>query len=250
MKFKTVHCLFEQSGTFKNEFKKLGYNAYDYDIQNAFNQTDNVIDLFAEIDDAYSHSRETIFDRMDKDNDIIFAFYPCIFFSTQSQLAFTFSYFNYRMLSEEETVDKIIERSRNRQKFFEMLLKFIKVCLQRKIRMLLENPYNGNTFLRYAFIKEPSIIDNDRTRMGDYFEKPTAYWFFGCEPAENAINIKESDIKKTKFTIANTSGSGTAGLCSTPRSMIAPEYARNFIKRYLVEGTNYNDFDLFRVGLT
>ena len=29
----TVHCLFEQSGTFKNEFRKLGYEAYDYDIK-------------------------------------------------------------------------------------------------------------------------------------------------------------------------------------------------------------------------
>lgn len=27
-----VYCLFEQSGTFKNEFKKLGYDALDYDI--------------------------------------------------------------------------------------------------------------------------------------------------------------------------------------------------------------------------
>ena len=44
-----VHCLFEQSGTFKNEFRKLGNNAYDYDIQNEFNQTDYVIDLFKEI---------------------------------------------------------------------------------------------------------------------------------------------------------------------------------------------------------
>lgn len=44
-----VHCLFEQSGTFKNEFINLGINAYDYDIQNEFNQTDYVIDLFKEI---------------------------------------------------------------------------------------------------------------------------------------------------------------------------------------------------------
>ena len=41
-----VHLLFEQSGTFKNEFKKLGYEAFDYDIQNNFNETDNVVDLF------------------------------------------------------------------------------------------------------------------------------------------------------------------------------------------------------------
>ena len=46
MKF---HCLFEQSGTFKNEAKKLGYEAYDYDILNEFGETDYVVDLFAEI---------------------------------------------------------------------------------------------------------------------------------------------------------------------------------------------------------
>ena len=49
-----VHCFFEQSGTFKNEFRKLGYEAYDYDIQNEFQETDFVIDLFAEIENGYS----------------------------------------------------------------------------------------------------------------------------------------------------------------------------------------------------
>ena len=48
-----AHCLFEQSGTFKNEFKKLGIEAYDYDIQDEFGQTDHIIDLFSEIDKAY-----------------------------------------------------------------------------------------------------------------------------------------------------------------------------------------------------
>ena len=48
-----VHCFFEQSGTFKNEFIKLGIPAKDYDIQNNFGETDNVIDLFAEIESAY-----------------------------------------------------------------------------------------------------------------------------------------------------------------------------------------------------
>ena len=48
-----AHCLFEQSGTFKNEFKKLGYQSFDYDIQNNFNQTDFVVDIFAEIEKAW-----------------------------------------------------------------------------------------------------------------------------------------------------------------------------------------------------
>ena len=53
-----VHCLFEQSGTFKNEFKKLGYEAYDYDILNDFNETDYVIDIFNEIEKAYAGGGE------------------------------------------------------------------------------------------------------------------------------------------------------------------------------------------------
>lgn len=44
-----VHCLFEQSGTFKNQFKKLGIDAEDYDLQNEFGETDHIIDLFSQI---------------------------------------------------------------------------------------------------------------------------------------------------------------------------------------------------------
>lgn len=36
----SAHCFFEQSGTFKNEFIKLGIPAFDYDIQDNFGQTD------------------------------------------------------------------------------------------------------------------------------------------------------------------------------------------------------------------
>lgn len=48
-----IWLMFEQSGTFKNEFKKMGYEAVDLDIQNNFGQTDYQIDLFAEIEKAY-----------------------------------------------------------------------------------------------------------------------------------------------------------------------------------------------------
>lgn len=54
----TFHCFFEQSGTFKNEFRKLGYEAYDYDILNDFGQTDFQVDLFKEIETAYERERE------------------------------------------------------------------------------------------------------------------------------------------------------------------------------------------------
>lgn len=53
-----VHCFFEQSGTFKNEFIKLGVPAEDYDIQNKFGETDHVADLFQAIEDAYEKEVE------------------------------------------------------------------------------------------------------------------------------------------------------------------------------------------------
>lgn len=48
-----VHVFFEQSGTFKKQFIKLGIPAECYDIQNNFGETDHVIDLFAEIEKCY-----------------------------------------------------------------------------------------------------------------------------------------------------------------------------------------------------
>ena len=73
MKIHKVHCLFEQSGTFKNAFKKMGIDAEDYDILNDFDQTDNVIDLFGEIDKAYA-GEPSLFDNMG-DCDLVFAFF-------------------------------------------------------------------------------------------------------------------------------------------------------------------------------
>jgi hypothetical protein len=56
-----VHCFFEQSGTFKNEFIKLGIPAEDYDIQNNFGETDHTDDLFKAIEDAYE-GKPSLFD--------------------------------------------------------------------------------------------------------------------------------------------------------------------------------------------
>lgn len=51
---KRWHLLFEQSGTFKKQFQKLGLEAIDYDILNDYGQTDVQIDIFSEIEKAFS----------------------------------------------------------------------------------------------------------------------------------------------------------------------------------------------------
>lgn len=71
----------------------------------------------------------------------------------------------------------------------------------------------------------PTVVDMDRTRRGDYFKKPTAYFFINCE-ATNGFTHQQSKIRKT---ILSSNPSASAGICSEERSMISPDYARNWI---------------------
>lgn len=223
-----VHCFFEQSGTFKNEFKKLGYEAYDYDIQNNFGETDCVIDLFNEIDKAYD-GKSSVFDSISK-NDIIVAFYPCVYFCAPSQMLFSISHKNYKKLKDEDKIKQILKRSDKRKDFYDRLIKFCCVCIKNNIRMILENSWSEQTYLKGNFIKNPDVVDMDRTVRGDYFKKPTAYWFWNCEPTHG----ESYQYKKVKKTITYCRQNKIAGMCSEERSMISSDYARNFICDFIL----------------
>lgn len=237
-----VHCFFEQSGTFKQEFIKLGIPAEDYDIQNNFGQTDHVIDLFAEIEKAYMGG-QSVFDNITKD-DLVMAFFPCIYFSAISQMSMSFGARNYRKLSIKEKTDKILERSANRESFFRICVKMISVAMQKNIRLIMENPWSEQTFLKANFVMPPSLVDMDRTKRGDVYKKPTAYWFVNCEPTHGqSFQRPKTQIK----TIMSSRGSSEAGICSEERSMISHDYSRNFICDFILgkeqKNTQLNLFD-------
>ena len=224
-----VHLMFEQSGVFKNEFKKLGYEASDWDIQNNFGETDHVIDLFAEIETAYGGGI-SVFDNITKD-DLIMAFFPCIYFTgSVNPCYFTLENTNYRKLTTKQKFDTMLERAENRNNFYKLLYKMVAVCILRGIRIIIENPFSSLHFLHNNFLKEPSIIDSDRTRRGDYFKKPTGYWFFNCEPTQGYSFQKP----KKKLRVRDSKSAAHAGLCSEERSMISPDYARNFICDFIL----------------
>ena len=224
-----VHCFFEQSGTFKREFIKLGIPAEDYDIQNNFGETDHTDDLFAEIEKAYGGGI-SVFDNIIKD-DLVMAFFPCIYFSAISQMSMSFGATNYRKLSIKEKTDKILERSENREHFFRICVKMISVAMQKNIRLIMENPWSEQTFLKANFVMPPSLVDMDRTKRGDVYKKPTAYWFVNCEPTHGqSFQRPKTQVK----TIMSSRGSSEAGICSEERSMISPDYARNFICDFIL----------------
>lgn len=226
-----VHLMFEQSGVFKNEFKKLGYEAFDYDIQNNFGETDYQIDLFKEIEDAYD-GKPSLFDRVGGE-DLIVAFFPCIFFCQASQSAFTYTYNNYAKMGIRRKTDEILKRSKNREYFYTLLIKLFGIVQERGLRMIVENPYSGQHYLILAqnFVMPPTFVDHNRRLRGDYFTKPTAYWFVGCLPT---LQSTEVSLLKEKKTIMGTKGASQAGLCSEERSMISPDYARNFICDFIL----------------
>lgn len=223
-----AHCFFEQSGTFKNEFIKLGIPAEDYDIQNNFGETDNVIDLFAQIENCY-RGGQSIFDNITPD-DIIVAFFPCIYFCAMSQIAFTWGNINYRGMTWHEKTDAILERAKKREYFYSLAVKMLTIAQERGLRLVMENPWNEQTYLKANFVLPPALVDNNRRLRGDYFQKPTAYWFINCEPT-NGYTPYTNPIKKTML---KSKSSIKAGLCSEERSMMASEYARNFICDFLL----------------
>lgn len=227
-----VHCFFEQSGTFKNEFIKLGIPAEDYDIQNNFNQTDHVIDLFAEIEAEYDKqtNKQTIFDGITQ-NDLVVAFFPCIYFETMSCMYFSCDTLNNAKKQKYERIQDAIERLQKRNLFHTLLYKLVYIAEHNKLKLIIENPATTPHYLLYTqnFFK-PTIIDNNRMLRGDYFIKPTAYWFFNMKPSYGFTYQND----KKKKTINGLPGNAQGGLCNEERSMISPDYARNFICDFII----------------
>lgn len=238
-----AHCLFEQSGTFKNEFKKLGIEAYDYDILNDYGETDYQIDLFEEIRGGYE-GKPCIFDNM-KPEDIILAFFPCIRFENQIMLAFR----GQQHGMEEWTYKQKMEYDKNLMSElktnYDLVNNLFILCMDRGLRLVMENPYSEEHFLRRYWCYSPAIIDKDRRNNGDYFKKPTQYWFLNFKPKQNLVfevidyvAIESSAQSKGdswgKRRKADYEKTG-AKTIRQGRSMIHPQYANRFIRQYLID---------------
>lgn len=224
MKISKVHCLFEQSGTFKNEFKKLGYHAEDYDILNDFGETDNVVDLFAEIEKAYA-GKQSIFDNFTSE-DLILAFFPCTRFENQINLFYRGDGFQMRNWSDKQKLDYVYKLHQELNLFYELFYKMYVFCFDKGLRLIVENPYAEAHYLVRYFPIKASLIDNDRRKRGDYYKKPTQYWFVNCKP-ENKMLCEATFSQKETKRINYVSN-------KVERSMISKEYANRFIKEFLI----------------
>lgn len=231
------HCLFEQSGTFKKEFVKLGFPALDYDIQNEFGETDIQKDLFQEIENAFS-GKSSIFDLMDSKHDFVLAFFPCVRFETQIKLWFKGESWTQRNYDDVKKLDNVLKLHDELHLFYSLVTKLAIIMLERKIPTVIENPYSHDHYLTNYWPIKPKVIDMDRSERGDYYKKPTQYFFLNCEPKCNFIFEPQVHNGQLNVKYMPKEYKGIANSVKTARSMISPEYANRFIREYIINEIN------------
>jgi len=182
----------------------------------------------------------SIFDRIDKE-DIILAFFPCIRFENQIMLSFRgqakqMAKWNMKqkMLYDMTLLDEV---KRN----YDVVNKMFIVCIDRGLQLVMENPYSEEHFLRRYWCYPATIIDKDRRDNGDYYAKPTQFWFCNMEPKNNLVfeavsynHIGTGDTLRKLNSSVYPKKWGKLEL-SKARSMIHPEYANRFIRKYLID---------------
>ena len=230
MKIRKVHCLFEQSGTFKNEFKKLGIDAEDYDILNDFGETDHIVDLFGQIRGGYC-GKPSIFDTFSKD-DLIVAFFPCTRFEAKIPLGFRGEMAQQKNWDDLKKLKYSMKLHDELHELYELISMMVCVCIEKGLRIIIENPYTQPHYLTTYWCIKPTLIDRDRSLNGDYYKKPTQYWFVNCEPETNFIfepieNVETYvvDGKRNRDDISK----------KVERSLMHPQYANRFIRQKIID---------------
>lgn len=182
--------------------------------------------------------KPSLFDSISQ-NDLIIAFFPCVRFENQIMLHFrgqANGMQNWSWKKKMENCMKIQEELTHNYDLVNML--FI-ICIDRGLRLILENPYSEEHYLRRYWCYPPSIIDRDRRERGDFFKKPTQYWFLNCSPKnnfifgfqnDNGIDCKDAIRMMNKETYEKTGAPSK----KVARSMIHPDYANRFIREFIL----------------
>lgn len=214
------YCLFEQSGTFKNAFKKLGHQATDFDIQDEYGETDVQCDLF-DVDTINKIISSAVAEKA-----TIVMFFPCTYFSAQQILWTRGENYAQKDWTIPQKIAKSVDNMIDTFKYYDILCYWTANCIKYNVPLIIENPYNPQSFLVRYFPIKPSIIDTDRRRLGDKFPKPTMWYFINRKPNDNLELINPFSYNYNLFVDHTKYGK--------ERSEITSDYATNFIKSFVL----------------
>ena len=218
-----VHLFFERSGTFKKAFEKYGFIATDYDLEAEHGEVVKV-DLFSEIANEYYNADSSIFAKI-KDNDLVVAFFPCTYFSDQSQLISRGDSFGMKDFSDEEKLERSMNDMMIRANFYATLCNLCIIAERKNFKLIIENPYGKVNFLKQFFPIKPALIIRNRMMWGDYFKKPTQFFFINCTP--NFFLERICASPKENNPIEKNHGFS--------RSRISSRFAENFIEFVILD---------------
>lgn len=218
-----VHLFFERSGTFKKAFEKYGFIATDYDLE-AEHEEVKKTDLFFEITKEYYDESSSIFAEIKK-NDLIVAFFPCTYFSDQSQLISRGDSFGMKDFSQYEKLERSMKDMNIRAGFYQTLCRLCMIAERKHFKLIIENPYGKVNFLKQFFPIKPCLIIKNRMLWGDFFKKPTQFFFINCIPNFFLERISAPYIEKNP--IEKNHGFS--------RSRISNRFAENFIESVILD---------------
>lgn len=184
----------------------------------------------------------SIFDDVGED-DLIMAFFPCIRFEASILLSFRGQSAQFKKWSDRQKMEYCMKLQSELTEMYDLVNMLFIMCQDRGLKMIMENPYSEEHYLRRYWCIQPSVIDRDRRLRGDYYKKPTQYWFVNCEPSNNVIfeAMHDNAIGKRDAVRTMSSGhfekeTGIKTKRTQARSMIHPDYANRFIREFILEG--------------
>lgn len=154
------------------------------------------------------------------------AFFPCVRFENQALLLFRGENSGFKNWSIKQKLEYDLTYHQELARNYELITKLVLICIEKNLKLVIENPYSEQHYLTRYWCLKPKYIDYDRRRTGDYYKKPTQYYFINCEPKHNFI-FEGIDIKIKKSIIDTRN--------QVERSMISKDYANRFIREMILD---------------
>lgn len=175
--------------------------------------------------------KPSIFDTFSKD-DLIVAFFPCTRFEAKIPLGFRGEMAQQKNWDDLKKLKYSMKLHDELHELYELISMMVCVCIEKGLRIVIENPYTQPHYLTTYWCIKPTLIDRDRSLNGDYYKKPTQYWFVNCEPETNFIfepieNVETYvvDGKRNRDDISK----------KVERSLMHPQYANRFIRQKIID---------------
>ena len=172
----------------------------------------------------------SIFDSIGNEDQII-AFFPCVRFEDQVLLWFRGESYSQRNWDYIQKLKYDISIHDELNELYKQISMMAVVCLKRSIPLIIENPYSVQHYLQKYWCIKPKLVDKNRRERGDYYEKPSQFWFINREPSNNLV-FDALAVHKKKTVDHAKAEDGVSSKVN--RSMISKDYANRFIREFII----------------